>query len=288
MAASPRTRPLDRRRWVWDQIIVNINDNPNNASIMKAAGTKGLVFDIKEFAVHDGPGIRTTVFLKGCPLRCRWCHNPEGLSFEPEPFRVGGFTRTCGTYYGADDLARILLRDAVLLSEAGGGVTFSGGEPLAQAAFLMQVIRRIRPMHVAVQTSGYVPPAVFRQVIDAVDLVMFDLKAMDDAVHRAYVGVSNEPILANLAVLKASGAPFIARVPLVPGVNDSAANLEATAAALEGAPGLRRVELLPYHPTAGAKYPSVGRTYAPGFDENVEPLLDHRFLEKQGARRVVL
>ncbi len=247
------------------------------------------IFDIKEFAVHDGPGIRCTVFLKGCPLRCLWCHNPEGLSPKPQamlsetgcthcgrcllpcehPECQGlgrcvhacprGLVRLAGQRMEAADVAQRLLSLAPMLVD--GGATISGGEPLMQPEFVLDLIQRLQGMHTIVETSGYADPAVFRAVARAVDLLYLDIKHADSEVHQKLTGVPNEKILANLAWLKESGAPFLIRVPLIPGLNDDRENLEATAALLEGAKALQGVELLPYNPYAGAKYKGLGMAY---------------------------
>ena len=251
--------------------------------------TSGTVFSIEEFAVHDGPGIRTTVFLKGCPLRCAWCHNPEGQAFEPEPMVKKGETSVCGEEYSSERLAEKLLRDEGIFRMNGGGVTFTGGEPLAQAKFLVEVLDRLAGrIHTAIETCGYAPKEVFREVTGQVDLVMMDVKMVDPDLHRKWTGRGNALILGNLETLIASSRPFIARIPLIPGVNDGEDNLEATAALLEGADGLQRVEILPYHKTAGAKYPMVSRDYVPGFDTDRAPRLDTEPFEKRNIKTIIL
>lgn len=255
----------------------------------------GIVFDIKEFAVFDGPGIRTTVFLKGCPLRCQWCHNPEGLSPEPQLMvsqaaciHCGacedvcehdpcvacgrcvsrcrlGLRKIAGQRMEADALAKKLLRGRALLEESGGGVTFSGGEPLMQWPFVSEVIDWLDGLHTAVETSGFAPDEVFRAAMDRFDLMMMDIKLTDPAAHRHFTGVDNAPILRHAEWLRQGDTPFIIRMPLIPGVNDFPEHFEAVASLLEGAKSLIRVELLPYHKTAGAKYGMAGLTYRPEF-----------------------
>ena len=251
--------------------------------------TSGTVFSIEEFAIHDGPGIRTTVFLKGCPLRCTWCHNPEGQGFEPETMVKKGEKSVCGERLSPEELASKLLRNEEIFKMNGGGVTFTGGEPLSQAQFLLEVLEKLDGrIHTAIETSGYAPKEVFRMVTDKVDLVMIDIKMVDPKRHKEWTGQSNALILSNLETLIGSGKPFIARIPLIPGVNDGRENLEATAALLEGATGLQRVELLPYHKTAGAKYPMVSREYLPGFDTEVPPRLDTEPFEKRNIKTMIL
>ena len=267
---------------------------------------KGVVFDIKEFAVFDGPGVRTTVFLKGCPLRCQWCHNPEGLSPRPQlmvstaacvhcgackahcrkavcdacgecvPYCKQGLRRVAGDSYAPDDLARLLLRGETLLRQSGGGVTFSGGEPLLQWPFVKAVIGHLNGLHCAVETSGYASDAVFEEVMHTCNLVIMDVKLTDPALHQKYCGVDNAPILRHARLLNQGDTPFVIRTPLIPGVTDTPENLEGVARLCQGAKRLEAVELLPYHKTAGAKYEMVGLHYAPDFDPDapVRPSLE--------------
>ncbi|MDR2381862.1 MAG: radical SAM protein [Bifidobacteriaceae bacterium] len=239
------------------------NVDPQQAALWRAQGTAGLVFDIEEFALHDGPGLRTTVFLKGCPLRCSWCHNPEGIGYEPETWPDG---RSCGVWWPPNELARHLAQHADVFAQTGGGITFSGGEPLAQAAFVTTVAQLLKPVHVALETSGQAPFAKFKTVVENVDLVLIDLKHPNEAVHRSFTGVGHERILTNLRWLNCGPTPFVARIPLIPGVNDSVDAMEGFASALEGATSLDHVELMPFNTLAGAKYAGIGRRFEPGFD----------------------
>lgn len=250
--------------------------------------TAGIVFDIKEFAVHDGPGIRTTVFLKGCPLDCAWCHNPEGKSSQPQVMQGAGGQRVAGTWYSAQDLARRLNRQAKILKSNQGGVTFSGGEPLAQPDFLVEVIEQLDGLHVLLDTSGYASEQDFRRVMKHCDLVYFDLKLIDERQHQQYTGRSNLPILHNLCVLSEMGKPFVVRVPLAPGVTDTPENLSAIAGRVCGMPGLLRVDLLPYNRAAGAKYRAAGMPFEVDFEEDQEPQADTAIFKTLGLQvRVV-
>lgn len=231
----------------------------------------GIIFSIEEFAINDGPGIRTTVFLKGCPLRCAWCHNPEGLDPRSQVMHYADGDRTCGERWSSEELAARLLKDRDFYEMNDGGVTFTGGEPTMQPEFLIDVLDRLDGIHTAVETSGWCAPAVFRRVLERVDYVLFDIKHTDPGMHRRYTGAGNEPVLANLKYLVASGKPFVARIPLIPGVNDSPGNMEATLSLVKDAPNLVRVELLRYHRTAGAKYSKVDMIYNPQFDTEAEP-----------------
>ena len=269
------------------------------------------IFEVREFCLHDGPGIRTTVFFKGCPLRCAWCHNPEGLSPEPEMlFKAAkchhcgncqnggdcphGARVPCGRRWTVAELAQEIRVNADILRSSGGGVTFSGGEPLMQAKFLCALADELRsgettlPLNLAIETSGYAPEEVYREVIERMNLVFQDLKHPDPEVHRRWTGVDPATIHANLAWLKTSGRPFVARIPLIPGVNDSEEAKEGFARLLEGPSGLLRVELLPYHLTAAAKYPFTGRTYDPGFDPTAPLNKETAAFERHGLPVVVM
>ncbi len=246
----------------------------------------GHIFDIKELAVHDGPGLRLTVFLKGCPLRCAWCHNPEGLSPAPQlmvrrsvctncglcrrpcshpecrPFGrclhicPNGALSVTGEEIEAGALAEKLRRRLSFLGGAGG-VTFSGGEPLMQPAFLHGVMNALGDVPCAVETSGYAPEDVFLGLARRMELVYMDVKLADDAQHRRYTGVSNAPILRNLAALRQSGIPAVIRTPLIPGITDTQENLAAIRALIGDLPW----EQLPYNALAGAKYEMLGMAY---------------------------
>lgn len=242
----------------------------------------GIIFDIKEFAVHDGPGIRTTVFLKGCPLRCSWCHNPEGQAYPPQTMRSPAGTRVVGTVYTPDALARRLNRQAAILRANEGGVTFCGGEPLMQPSFLLDVIDRLDGLHLLLDTSGFASEPVFRRIARRCHLIHFDLKIMDAEQHRRFTGQDNAPILRNLRAMSELGIPYVIRVPLIPGVTDTDANLNAIAQAVAGLPGLERVDLLPYNRTAGGKYAACGMTFAPGYDETQPNHINTAIFEKMG------
>lgn len=238
---------------------------------------RGIVFDIKEFSVHDGPGIRTTVFLKGCPLACMWCHNPEGQSIRPQVMRSAVGERQAGTDYTADALAVLLNRQAAIFKANEGGVTFSGGEPLMQAGFVAAVIDLLDDLHVVLDTSGFGKEKDLRELLPRVDLVYYDLKLIDPAAHKHYTGQDNALILNNLRILAESGTPYVIRVPLVPGVTDTDANLSAIAATVRGLAGLVEVNLLPYNRAAGAKYEAAGLRFQPDYDET-QPVNANRLL----------
>lgn len=224
----------------------------------------GIIFRIKKYALHDGPGIRTTVFLKGCPLRCRWCHNPEGLATGPQvmhpPEGSCAPAETLGCEKTVSSVMAAVETDTLFYDESGGGVTFSGGEPLMQAPFLASLLAgcRARDIHTAVDTSGYAPADTFAGILAMADLILFDLKIMDDAAHREFTGVSNRRIRDNLKMLAASGTPFRVRVPLVPDVTDTDANIGRMTGFLNALGVPVSVDLLPYHRIAGGKYRRLG------------------------------
>jgi pyruvate formate lyase activating enzyme len=229
--------------------------------------TNGIVFDIKEFSIHDGPGIRTTVFLKGCPMSCMWCHNPEGQSRQVQVIMSPAGQRVSGKEYTPVELATLLNQQADILRNNEGGITFSGGEPLMQADFVVEVIDRLDHVHILLDTCGYGPEKDFHRLVSRSDLVFFDLKLIDRQAHRQYTGCDNSLILSNLSVLNDMYKPFVIRVPMVPGVTDTNQNLSDIAHKLNGFFGLLRVELLPYNKAAGSKYKSVGMEFKPVYDE---------------------
>ena len=223
---------------------------------------QGTVFDIKKFAIHDGPGIRTTVFLKGCPMGCWWCHNPEGQRVEPESMTGGqndAEPLTIGTVMSVDQVIAEVEKDGLFYDESGGGVTFSGGEPLMQADFLTALLVRCRKrgIHTVLDTTGHADAATMAQVSPLVDLFLYDLKMMDDTRHRVYTGVSNARILTNLTDLVRAGRRVIIRFPMIPQINDTPDNLERLTTHMQDL-GLRRVDILPYHGIHRQKYHRLG------------------------------
>lgn len=270
--------------------------------------TTGWVFDVKKFSIHDGPGIRTTIFLKGCPLACVWCHNPEGIAPGRQvmvwdqrciscgtcmdvcsagaihPSETGGFITDrdvcvlCGECVAAcpagareitgrevtvAEVMADVMKDTIFYDESGGGVTFSGGEPLSQSEFLRALLAvcHEREIHTAVDTTGFAAPAVLDRVSHYVDLFLYDLKLMDDEKHRHYTGVSNALILSNLRRLSDAGHAIVIRVPIIPGINDDETNIVRTGEFIRSLAHRHQVDILPYHNTAEDKYRRLGGVY---------------------------
>jgi pyruvate formate lyase activating enzyme len=227
---------------------------------------KGLIFSVKRYSIHDGPGIRVTFFLKGCPLKCMWCHNPEGISPFPETVartnRIGErefiSNEEAGKYYTVDSILEILEKETVFMNHSKGGVTFSGGEPMLQFDFLLEALKACKKMgyHTAIDTSGYSSAENYKSVIPFTDLFLFDIKHLDEAKHLEATGVSNTGIIENFRLLTESGKDIMVRIPVVPGFNDDPEHMERLKAFLTAAkPGsVRKINLLPFHKIGASKY----------------------------------
>jgi pyruvate formate lyase activating enzyme len=295
----------------------------------------GVVFDVKHFAVHDGPGIRTTVFLKGCPLRCKWCHSPEsqspnveiayypnicigcGACVEACPAgaqtmgsvkirrelctRCGSCADICyaealvkfGDHVSVEDILQEVEKDRLLYDTSGGGVTLSGGEPAMQPQFASMLLKTLKVgrFHTTLDTCGYVEWTTLRKLLGHTDLVLFDLKHMDPAVHEKLTGVSNELILSNLRrISQLRYKTLIVRVPVIPRYNDSTDNINAIGGFLGGLENVDAVELLPYHRLGVPKYEALGREYSlprlqPPKKEHLEAIRD--LLEASGLKVII-
>jgi pyruvate formate lyase activating enzyme len=267
---------------------------------------EGTIFNIQRYSIHDGPGIRTTVFLKGCPVHCWWCHNPESQGYGPQlilredrcigcgacmdicannavtlknslPYTdrdrcscCGACARACptcareiiGETVSVEHVTGEIEKDIIFYDQSGGGATFSGGEPLAQPAFLRKLLKacRDRDIHTAVDTSGYANWEVIHSVAGSTELFLYDIKHLDDTMHTKTVGVSNRVILDNLQKLARIHGNIIIRMPLVPGINDDDENIVSTAQFISSV-NIKEVNILPYHKTGMDKYGRLGREY---------------------------
>jgi pyruvate formate lyase activating enzyme len=267
-----------------------------------------LIFDVKRYAINDGPGIRVTIFFKGCTLSCKWCHNPESISPKVQKLYTGSkcigaiecikvcdqdaLTLTkegivtdpercnmCGACADAcptkaiemsgkpqsiEDILKIINKERILFDNSGGGVTFSGGEPLMHHKFLIELLDACgeEGIHRTVDTTGYTLPDILLEVAKRTDHFLFDLKLMDSEKHKHFTGVSNERILSNLKLLAGTGASINIRIPLIKGVNSDDNNIHNTAKFICSLPGDKKnVNLLPYHNIAQVKYEKLGQAH---------------------------
>ena len=270
-----------------------------------SVGDHGVVFDVKRFALHDGPGIRTTIFFKGCPMSCLWCHNPESQRSKPELMddrtrcigcgacvascpehairlessvaitdrerctACGACVAACplriravvGRPASLDELCRDIERDILFYDQSAGGVTLSGGEPLAQPEFTESLLSRCRRsgIHTALDTCGYASTDTIDRVAEVTDLFLYDIKHLDPQRHLEVTGVSNEPVLSNLERLVARGSRIWVRVPLIPGVNASPSDLERLGSWIASLRGVESIQLLAYHDIGEAKCDRLDR-----------------------------
>ena len=242
---------------------------------------KPYIFNIQKFSLHDGPGIRTTVFFKGCPLKCQWCHNPESQSFEPE-------CTMKAERYSVRELVKLLKKDQIFYDQSGGGVTLSGGEVMAQDMdYIEDLLKELERegISVVIDTSGYAKKENFERVLPYTELFLYDLKVIRDEVHRAYTGVSNERILENLKYLSDQGAKMELRMIMVKGINMDDAQIEEAADwLLHEQIKLTGVTLLPYHDFGRDKYRKLGRECTQNFEKPSEDDLDRvkSILENRG------
>lgn len=272
---------------------------------------EGNIFNIEHFAIHDGPGIRTTVFLKGCPMACAWCHNPEGLSgkrhivrYEKKCIGCGECVKGCpqraleisttnGILFNSEkciacgkcvdiccanaieivgdamsprQVADIVLKDVAFYDESGGGVTFSGGEPLFQWEFVKEcsILLKEKGIHIAVETSGAVKNDAIKEVAPYIDLFLYDLKHIDPAEHKKYCGMGNKNILENLQTLSAMEKELIIRMVVIPGVNDAPETVGRLCEFLKESNGIKSVSLLPLHKSATEKYKRLDKEFLIG------------------------
>lgn len=225
---------------------------------------KACIFNIQKFSIHDGPGIRTVVFFKGCPLRCYWCSNPESQNGKPEQMwdTQKNTHTTVGEYKSMEEIITEVMKDEAFYEESNGGVTLSGGEVLYQAEFATELLRQLKAknIHTASETTGYAKPEVFGNFIEQVDLLYFDVKHHNETQHKAGTGVSLKPILKNLAQALEQQQNLVVRIPVIPNYNDGEENAKAFAN-LFNQMKITEVELLPFHQFGEKKYASLDRKY---------------------------
>lgn len=255
----------------------------------------GTVFDVQRFSVHDGPGIRTTVFMKGCSLHCAWCHNPEGLLpqaqlqytkqecihcgqcavppvWEDAKNCPSGALKICGEQWEEEALFQAVLRDKCFYGE-NGGVTFSGGECLLQADFVSQMLRRLKhaEVHTAVDTAGHVSWDAFEKTLAYCDLYLYDIKTMDPKLHQQYTGADNTLILKNLKKLCSLGKRIWIRIPVIPNVNDNEKEMRTIYDFIAPFSSIEKVTLMPYHTLGKSKYETLGLVCSYHAKKTIEP-----------------
>ena len=241
---------------------------------------RGRIFDIQRFSVHDGPGVRTIVFLKGCPLRCRWCCNPESQSYEIERMLQNGKEKIVGRDVTVGEVMETVQKDRIYYRRSGGGLTLSGGEMLYQPEFALALLKAARQNGIttAVETTSFAQFSVIEKMLPFIDTYLMDIKHIDSAKHKEYTGVPNELILENALRIAKSGAHLIIRTPVIPGFNDSPEDIAAIARFASSLPGVEEMHILPYHRIGQDKYEGLGREYTlshltPPKAEQMEQLL---------------
>lgn len=248
---------------------------------MDYSATKGRIFDIQRFSVHDGPGIRTIVFLKGCPLRCRWCCNPESQSYEIQQMTMNGKVKTVGRDVTAGEVIAEVERDHGYYKRSGGGLTLSGGETLTQPDFAVALLALAhqRGINTAIESTGFADFSVIQKILPHLDLYLMDIKHIDSDKHKAFTGQPNDLILANAQKIARSPVKLIIRTPVVPGFNDTVEEIGAIARFAASLPGVEEMHLLPYHRIGSDKYKGLGREYTlahiePPSQEHMNKLLE--------------
>lgn len=226
----------------------------------------GRIFDIQKFSVHDGPGIRTIVFLKGCALRCRWCCNPESQSYDIQTMMQNGKPKTIGRDVTVDEVLRTVKQDIPYYRRSGGGMTLSGGEMLCQSDFAYALLRSAKEsaINTAVETTGFAPYEKIEKLLPYIDTVLMDIKHIDAAKHKQFTTQSNELILENAVKIAENAKKLIIRVPVIPTFNDTEEEIGAIARFASSLKGVEEINLLPYHRFGKDKYDGLGREYLMG------------------------
>ena len=234
---------------------------------------RGRIFDIQRYSVHDGPGIRTVVFLKGCPLRCKWCCNPESQSYDIQLMKVAGKDKLIGRDVTVEEVLDEVLKDRSYYVRSNGGITLSGGEVLFQPDFTAALLKTFKEngLHTAIESTAFAKFNAIQRILPYLDLYLMDIKHVEDIKHKAYTGQSNQMILENAKRIADSGMHLIIRVPVVPGFNDTIEEIRAIARFTESLGTVHELHLLPYHRLGQDKYAGMGRDYDL---EGIEPLTE--------------
>jgi pyruvate formate lyase activating enzyme len=238
---------------------------------MDKKSVTGRIFDIQRFSIHDGPGIRTIIFLKGCRLRCKWCCNPESQEYDIQTMKVQGKTKIIGRDVTVDEVMEEIKKDLPYYRRSGGGVTLSGGEALLQPDFAIALLKACQDfgINTAIESAGFADFDVIRQYLPYIDTFLMDIKHMDSRKHEEFIGQPNEMILENARKIAETGANLIIRVPVVPTFNHTKEEIRAIASFAKSLPGVKELHLLPYHRLGQDKYEGLGREYALS---QIEPL----------------
>lgn len=242
---------------------------------------KGRIFDIQRFSVHDGGGIRTIVFLKGCPLRCKWCCNPEGQHYDIEKMTLGGKGKIVGRDVTVGEIIDVIERDRVYYRRSGGGLTLSGGECLTQPDFAVALLKaaKERGINTAIESTGFADFSVISRYLPYLDLYLMDIKHMNSAKHKEFTSQPNEKILENARKITNAGARLIVRTPVIPTFNDTKEEIAAIAEFARSLRGVKEMHILPYHRIGMDKYKGLGREYSltgiePPSKEHMSELLE--------------
>ena len=254
---------------------------------MEYLQTRGRISDIQRYSIHDGPGIRTIVFLKGCILRCRWCCNPETQNYEIETMMVQGKPKTIGRDVTVREVMKTVEKDRQYYRRSGGGLTLSGGECLCQPEFARDLLRAAKEsgINTAIESMAGVPYETIQSILPYLDTYLMDIKHMNSAKHKEFTGKGNELMLENAKKIAASGLTnLVIRVPVIPGFNDRVNEIEAIARFTDTLTGVKKIHLLPYHRLGKDKYEGLGREYLMG--DAVPPTNEHMETLKQAVLRV--
>ena len=227
---------------------------------------KGRIFDIQRFCTHDGPGIRTIVFLKGCALRCRWCCNPESQSYEIETMIQNGKPKIMGKDVTVQEVLQEVLQDRPYYNRSGGGITLSGGESLLQPDFAVALLKTCKEngVNTAIETTGFASADVIKRFLPYLDTVLMDIKHINSNKHKEFTTQPNERILENARLIASNARKLIIRVPVIPAFNDTVAEISQIAEFAASLPGVDEIHLLPYHNLGRDKYVGLGRQYGMG------------------------